>query len=197
MRVLSHIDPAAMKWSKRNDDIISTPCPRGVRVQVLDRRSNVIVVEYVVRHCIWESIRTDIPQVRAQPESDESDQDPIPTPQKSTSEPASDSDSEQPNTKSRASIAVSPRKSQPAVLPQQQSSLKPARVLWSKAMVGDHAPRTRRTSSSSQKQAQQGDDDLMILDEAPKSCRQSQSKVKQEIVTMKKEPVVVLVRFLF
>ena len=59
-----------------------------------------------------------------------------------------------------------------------------------------HTPTTPSTCSRLQTQAQQSDDDLVTLDKEPDSWK-SQSKVKQEAVAIKKEPLAVPVRSLF
>ena len=188
-------------------------------MQVSNHALNGTEVVYLVPHYYWQSarsakkpsihkqvrdrVRKKVRDQRAHP-FDDLDEDPIPTPQNSTPEPAYDSEPDQPNTGSRVSAVVSRQQSQPPVLPQQQANpvalrAHPAspglkRKFSSNVMVGAHAPIIRSTGSSSQIKADQSDDDLMILDEAPNSW-ESQPKVKQDAVVVKREPLAVEVCF--
>ena len=106
----------------------------------------------------------------------------------------------------RATVTKSRRKSQPSVLSQEQESPVPlstppanpelGRVSRSNIIGDALRPTVRSTLSSMQGQAQESDDDFLILDRAPPSWK-ARDNIKEETVAIKEEPLAVEVRLLF
>ena len=201
-----------MVWSAKDEGIVTIRRRDSTRVRMLSRGSNEPEIECRINPSFWRSTRAvRQPTLRKRKREREqslsdSDYDPNPRSQNSVPEPVYDSEPERASTRSSVAVAGSRQKSQRTVLPQQQASPVPPRappaspklagVSRSNVVVGAHAPTTPSTCSRLQNQAQQSDDDLVILDEEPDSWK-SQSKVKQEAVAVKKEPLAVPVRSLF
>lgn len=200
-RIRPHLDIAAITWPAEDDAIVKPKDTYGHRVQMWDRGLDEPGLEYTVA---TRKTRTTKSRTRKRKQSfGDLAYAPAPHSQVSVFMPPHDSETE---TRSRMAFTKSRRKSQPSVLSQQQESSVPpsappanpelARASRSNVIANARGPTDRSTLSSMQGQAQESDDDLLILDRAPPSWK-AQYNIKEETVAVKEEPLAVEVRSIF
>ena len=190
-----------MTWPAKDDAVVKTKADSTHRLQILDRGTDEPGLEYVVLPSHWQSRRR-----KRKQSLDDSDYERAPPLQSSVFIPPNDPEMERIITRSHVTVTKSRQKSQSSILSEHQKDgvppiTPPANLglvgVSKRDVIADaRRPTVRSTFSSVQGQAQESDDDLLILDQAPPSWK-TQSKIKEESAAIKKEPLAVEVCFLF
>ena len=188
-----------MTWPAKNDAVVKTKINH--RVQVLDRGADEPGLEYGVPASYWQSRRG-----KRKQSFDNSDYERAPPSKSSEFIPPDNSEMERIITRSPVAVTKLRQKSQSSILSQHRKDpIPPIAPSANRELAGAsrrdvitdaRLPTVWSTLSNVQGQAQESDDDLLILDQAPPSWK-TQNKIKEEAVTIKKEPLAVKVRFLF